>query len=389
MGINQYLAGTQTGNAVHFGKKNQSKATPKGEYNGVMQTLQGKMAQLWQLFKKGVLGLLRGIEIGYDQLKMTVTISLGLMTFLPLPQRLRQYIESKFLFGPIKASNVSLIKDPQLRKKIIDSTFDMTQFQPELNSSGLKLKFPQDGVRLSVWHIKAQNGMPTVVFSHGRGGNNSHQEHVMKALTQKGYGVVIYDYPGFGQSSGYPTEPGLLKSSLATSLYVQKELKIPISQQILMGTSLGSMVVTDTVRRLEKTPSLCENGKQPMALILTSTFPSLKEAFIYKRNRFFKPLRHIFNENKLTLHLDTLDSLKQIRQTPILMLQGDKDKDTPVYMARNMAQQIHPFLRPKCVLHTLKNSPHRLRDKAYLQITSEMTAFLKDRGYRLPRITGN
>jgi len=376
------MAATQP-NGLQFGKKSQGKPT-RAESAGVMQTLQGWMAQTWHYLKKGVLGFFRGIEIGYDKVKMGITISLGLMTFLPLPQRLRQYIESKFLFGPIKASHVSLIKDPQLRKKIIDSTFDMTQFQQALGSSGLKLQFPQDDVRLSVWHIKGKNGMPTVVFSHGRGGNNSHQEHVMKALTQKGFGVVIYDYPGFGQSSGYPTEPGLLKSSLATCLYVQKELKIPISQQILMGTSLGSMISTDTANRLEKTPALCQDGKPPMALILTSTFPSLKDAFVYKRDRIFSPLRYLFDENKLTLQLNTLASLKQVRKTPILMLQGDKDKDTPVYMARNMARQLHPAIRAKSALRILKNSPHRLRDRAYSQITIEMAQFLKDRDCPLP-----
>lgn len=378
-----------------------------------MQTFRDWSLGFWGLVRQMTLGLFRSIELGYDHLKMGITISLGLLSFLPMPNRLRQYIESKFLFGPIKSSHVALIKDKALRRQIVDPTFDMAQFKPELTRAGFNLTFPQDDVRLSVWHIKARPGMPTVVFSHGRGGNNSHLEHVLKAFSQKGYGIVVYDYPGFGQSSGYPTEDGLNKSGLAVSLYAQKELGIPVSKQILMGTSLGSMVAADTAKRLVEHPQLCQDQQPPMALVLTSTFPTLKKVFVYKRDRITKALRYLFNEEKVNLKLDIQSSLMtrsindgtnpsrtaKALPIPLLMLQGEHDKDTPPDMAWNMFQALGPIpAQEKSRYHrkpvTIRNgqrqftimagSQHKLRDRDYKIITGELEHFLKRQGIPLP-----
>lgn len=399
--------------SVRFGQA--CKANSKRpESRGLMQTLRDWSLNFWGLVRQAVLGCFRSIELGYDKLKMGVTISLGLMSFLPMPHRFRQYIESKFLFGPIKASHVLLIKDRALRQKIVDPTFDMNQFRSQMERAGLPLTFPQDDVRLSVWHIKAKPGMPTVVFSHGRGGNNSHLEHVLKTFSKAGFGIIVYDYPGFGQSSGYPTEDGLNKSGLAVSLYAQKELGIPVSKQILMGTSLGSMVAADTAKRLVEHPQLCQDGKPPMALVLTSTFPALKNVFIYKRDRISNALRYIFNENKVKLKLKVQESLttgrtggQHVKNTsspkplpiPILMLQGAKDKDTPPDMALQMfndingtatVKHIQPSARPitlkrdQVQFTVMPNAQHKLREKDYKVITDELETFLKRQDIPLP-----
>lgn len=387
--------------SVRFGQQNTTKTS-----RGLMQTLRDWSLRFWEIVRQVGLGFVRSLELGYDQLKMGVTISLGLMSFLPMPNRFRQYIESKFLFGPIKASHVTLIKDKALRRQIVDPTFDMTLFKKELTQAGFNLTYPEDDVRLSVWHIKAKPGMPTVMFSHGRGGNNSHLEHVLKTFSQKGYGIVVYDYPGFGQSSGYPTEDGLNKSGLAVSLYAQKVLGIPVSQQILMGTSLGSMVASDTAKRLIEHPQLCKDEKPPMALVLTSTFPALKNVFVYKRDRIAKALRYLFNEDKVKLKLPVQQNLTtHITETkadqpakarplpiPILMLQGENDKDTPPDMAWKMFQSLspvppserHKYNRKAATIHNgcnqftiMSGSQHRLREKDYKTITAELTDFLQ------------
>lgn len=73
----------------------------------------------------------------------------------------------------------------------------------------------------------------------------------LKALWQLGYNVMAFDYRGFGDSPGMPTEDGLHADAAAAYSYLVRERGVAPSRIILSGRSLGGAVAVDLATRVE------------------------------------------------------------------------------------------------------------------------------------------
>ena len=72
----------------------------------------------------------------------------------------------------------------------------------------------------------------------------------MKKLWTLGYNVFAFDYRGFGESAGTPTEQGLYDDATAAYRYLTRTERVPAARVILAGHSLGSAVAVDLATRL-------------------------------------------------------------------------------------------------------------------------------------------
>jgi fermentation-respiration switch protein FrsA (DUF1100 family) len=123
-----------------------------------------------------------------------------------------------------------------------------------------------DGMRLNAWLVPAKHSRYTVLFCHGNGGNISHRIEKIEILNRLGLDVFIFDYRGYGRSSGRPSENGLHKDVRAVYNYLVSERKVSPDSIILYGESLGGAVAIDLART--------ESVK---ALITEATFSSTKD----------------------------------------------------------------------------------------------------------------
>ncbi|MEE8317992.1 MAG: alpha/beta fold hydrolase, partial [Candidatus Omnitrophota bacterium] len=105
-----------------------------------------------------------------------------------------------------------------------------------------------DGMRLNAWLIPAKHSRYTVLFCHGNGGNISHRIEKILILNQLGLDIFIFDYRGYGRSSGRPSEKGLYKDVRAAYNYLVSERKVSPDSIILYGESLGGAVAIDLAR---------------------------------------------------------------------------------------------------------------------------------------------
>src|ERR1700730_15375075 len=72
----------------------------------------------------------------------------------------------------------------------------------------------EDAQRLHGWWIRAR--APTighVVLCHGNAGNIGGRVYHAKVLSDAGFDVLLYDYRGYGRSSGRPDEQGLYRDA--------------------------------------------------------------------------------------------------------------------------------------------------------------------------------
>jgi len=71
---------------------------------------------------------------------------------------------------------------------------------------------PAGGDRVHAWWCPPEGWEPSrgaVLYAHGNAGNLSHRgESVRRWQERVGSGVLIFDYPGYGKSTGRPSEAG-------------------------------------------------------------------------------------------------------------------------------------------------------------------------------------
>ncbi|MFO7844953.1 MAG: alpha/beta hydrolase [Balneolaceae bacterium] len=123
-----------------------------------------------------------------------------------------------------------------------------------------------DGVTLHGWMIGEPEGQPVVVFSHGNAGNISGRIEIAKTIAEQGSAVFLYDYRGYGNSEGSPSEEGIYEDGKSVTRYLRDELGISPVQMVFYGKSLGGAVAARQAAEFRGT-----------GLVLDSVFTSGKD----------------------------------------------------------------------------------------------------------------
>jgi len=123
-----------------------------------------------------------------------------------------------------------------------------------------------DGERLDAWFVPAPQAHGVVLFLHGNAGNLSHRMDSIAMFHRLGYAVLIFDYRGYGRSSGKPSEAGLHRDAETAWAYLTRARGIAPENIVLFGESLGGALAAHLAAR-----------QPPGALVLTSVFTSVPD----------------------------------------------------------------------------------------------------------------
>ena len=96
-----------------------------------------------------------------------------------------------------------------------------------------------DGVRLAGWYLPLADARGTVLFCHGNAGNISDLLAVAEDAHRLGLGILLFDYRGYGQSEGTPSEEGTHRDAEAAWNYLVQEAGLAPDQIAIIGRSLG------------------------------------------------------------------------------------------------------------------------------------------------------
>ncbi|XP_037652083.1 lysophosphatidylserine lipase ABHD12-like [Sebastes umbrosus] len=151
----------------------------------------------------------------------------------------------------------------------------------------------EEGIKLGVWHTLPASqweeaegksrqwyrdalgdGSPVILYLHGQKQTRAldYRVELVKVLSAAGYHVISFDYRGFGDSTGSPTEAGLTRDSVSLYHWVKNHSRGLVC---VWGHSLGTAVATNTVVKLQ------EQGSAVDALVLHAPFTSMKEIISY------------------------------------------------------------------------------------------------------------
>lgn len=172
-----------------------------------------------------------------------------------------------------------------------------------------------DGVRLHGWLIPGARPT-TLLWSHGNAGNIGHRLDKIREIHQRlGIGVFIFDYRGYGQSEGSPTEAGLYRDARAAREALVRDGGVPSERIVYFGRSLGAAVALELAL-----------AHPPPALILESPFLSIQAM----ANRTLPGSGYLFKSR-----FDSLARIGRLR-APLLILHGDADEVVPYEHGRRL-----------------------------------------------------
>ncbi|WP_330181801.1 alpha/beta hydrolase [Nocardia sp. NBC_01503] len=174
-----------------------------------------------------------------------------------------------------------------------------------------------DGESINAWFVRAV-GKPLghILFAHGNGGNIGDRSPVLALLAAAGFDVLIFDYRGYGGSSGRPSERGTYLDARAAREALLTQSGVEPERVVYLGKSLGGGVMLELA-----------NAHPPAALILMSTFTGLRDA-----------ARAVYPFLPKMFVPDAYPSVRRIRglRSPVLIMHGDADELLPVRMGREL-----------------------------------------------------
>src|SRR5918992_4320579 len=100
-----------------------------------------------------------------------------------------------------------------------------------------------DGLELGGWFFPAEGAKGrAVLVCNGNAGNRSHRVLLAEALRDRGWGVLLYDYRGYGGNPGSPSEQGLAKDARAAVSWLESRDDVDVDRIAYLGESLGAGV---------------------------------------------------------------------------------------------------------------------------------------------------
>jgi uncharacterized protein len=192
---------------------------------------------------------------------------------------------------------------------------------PERPKDAIQVWLPTSAGRvIEAWYLPPLGGRatpgPAVVFFHGNGELIDFLPADFAEPRRWGMGVLLVEFPGYGRSSGTPSERSITEVVLAAHDWTQAQASINPQKIIAYGRSLGGGAAGILA------------GKRPTAgLLLESTFTSVRSF----AHGFWLPEFAV---------LDPFDTLAVLSAYggPVLVLHGKYDRVVPVRQAEELAR---------------------------------------------------
>ncbi|WP_309108915.1 alpha/beta hydrolase [Arthrobacter sp.] len=176
-----------------------------------------------------------------------------------------------------------------------------------------------DGLELGAWYLPAAVGCrTTVLVASGNGGNRAYRAGLGRAISELGFGVLLFDYRGYGANPGHPSEDGLARDVRAAHEFLTGAAGVPAGSLVYFGESIGAGVVTELATE-----------HPPAAMLLRSPFTSLADA---GRAAYGVPVGWMLRD-----HYPVRENVARA-DVPIAVVYGSEDTIVPAQLSRDVAQ---------------------------------------------------
>ncbi len=175
-----------------------------------------------------------------------------------------------------------------------------------------------DGTQLHGWYIPVSGSKTVFVISHGNAGNISDRLELTESVAREfRMNVFIYDYRGYGQSAGRPSEAALYADIRGALAFVHSR-GYSAHSVYLIGQSLGTAVTIDAA-----------SSEDVGGVILEAAFPNVR-AVVRRYTRM--PLDYL-----LSSQFDSLSKILHVH-APIAFVHATRDPVIPFDLGQELFQ---------------------------------------------------
>jgi len=195
----------------------------------------------------------------------------------------------------------------------------------------------KDGTQLNGWFIPAVGpAKGTVIHFHGNAENITNHYLFVQWLPKEGFNLFVFDYRGYGASSGKPDRQGMIEDSIAAINYIRQRPDVDPNRIMIFGQSLGGAIALAAVAQDSK------RGIQ--AVVVESAFASYRSIAREKLGDFWPtwPLQWPLAWLLISDAQSPLPMLKKIAPIPLLVIHGDDDQTVPYSQGRQIYQAAAP-----------------------------------------------
>ena len=157
----------------------------------------------------------------------------------------------------------------------------------------------------------------TIFYCHGNAGNVSYRSSQIKMYYDLGFNVFVFDYSGYGQSSGKPSAETIEQNTIDAWKYLTTQKNISSNKIIVVGRSLGGFAALTAAEKFS-----------PFALSLESTFSSIKNIAQHQMPIF--PAFLILKNN-----FDNVKKIKKIK-VPLFIVHSKEDNIVKYYHSQKL-----------------------------------------------------
>jgi fermentation-respiration switch protein FrsA (DUF1100 family) len=184
----------------------------------------------------------------------------------------------------------------------------------------------EDAVQLVAWIIPAEpRSSFWLLICHGNAGNLSEFDRPVHyaGLRQLGLNLLAFDYRGYGESKGVPSETGLYRDASAAYRYLTNRRGVTPEHIIIFGHSLGSAVAVDLASRVPAAGLIVEGA-------FTSATDRGQELYPYIPVRWIAASR-----------FSSLEKIGRVK-VPKLFLHATEDEVIPLAHGRRLYEAAPP-----------------------------------------------
>jgi fermentation-respiration switch protein FrsA (DUF1100 family) len=171
-----------------------------------------------------------------------------------------------------------------------------------------------DGLKVLAWWSPPEPGRPSVLYFHGNAGSLVDRTGRIRRFQERGIGVLMMTYRGYGGSMGKPTE----RDNVADGKRAYDALLaegVPAEQIFIFGESLGTSVAMQVAAK-----------KKAAGLILDAPYTSMLD--LAHLHYPYLPADWFLRDRYETVqHIAKID-------VPLLVVHGEADVVIPVAMGR-------------------------------------------------------
>jgi uncharacterized protein len=194
-----------------------------------------------------------------------------------------------------------------------------------------------DEVQLHGWFVPATRlpARATMLVCNGNAGNRAYRAELARAFRPQGVSLLLFDYRGYGGSTGSPHERGLALDARAARRYLLSRSDVDAARLVYFGESLGAAVAVELAAE-----------HPPAALVLRSPFTSMAD--VGNHHYPILPVRLLLRDRYAVI-----DTIAHVR-APLLVIAGAADTIVPPAQSR----RVHDAARSPRTFVVIEGADH-------------------------------